>query len=123
MISTFTSLIERSSIRTTSTVGLCIGVVFGTAASFFRNNHGRFTSGSTSSITVSYMTGSAVSLMAILSIRNLLLNAPAARSSTTTATTRLTPLQHLRVLNYQTRSISSSISTEKVPLYVHNRYA
>ncbi|OBZ91171.1 hypothetical protein A0J61_00780 [Choanephora cucurbitarum] len=83
----------------TSTVGLCVSVVFGTAATYLRNSN--------QIIMSRYMTGSAVSIVAFLSIRGFILNTPTQKKKEITQQQGLSPLEHLRVLNYQPRSISS----------------
>ncbi|KAL7308460.1 hypothetical protein PS15m_011660 [Mucor circinelloides] len=87
-------------LKSLTNIGVCVSVVFGTAATFIghkQNQPLRYT---------------AASIVALIGIRGLL-----AKSS---ASSQLSPLQHLKVLNYQPRSISNSISPP-TPRYVHSR--
>ncbi|CAO0792696.1 unnamed protein product [Mucor circinelloides] len=87
-------------LKSLTNIGVCVSVVFGTAATFIghkQNQPLRYT---------------AASIVALIGIRGLL-----AKSS---ARSQLSPLQHLKVLNYQPRSISNSISPP-TPRYVHSR--
>ncbi|KAI8888462.1 hypothetical protein K501DRAFT_282771 [Backusella circina FSU 941] len=63
------------------------------------------------------MAGSTLSVIALLSLRSLLMS-PSGRI---TAQASTKPLQHLKLLNYQPRSISVFSST--LPSYVHSRCA
>ncbi|CAO3650914.1 unnamed protein product [Mucor hiemalis] len=98
----------NNKIKAASACGLCIGVVFGTAASYF----GKKTSKSYVNIMSKYITGSAVSIVALLSVQGLI-KAPESKQRT--------PLQHLKVLNYQYYSISSTPSAT-LPMNIHSRY-
>ncbi|KAI8640388.1 hypothetical protein BD408DRAFT_419807 [Parasitella parasitica] len=77
-------------LKSLANIGVCVGVVFGTAATYIGHKQHqpfRYT---------------AASIVALIGIRELLLKS--------TSKPHLSPLQHLKVLNYQTRSIFSSIS-------------
>ncbi|KAI8992367.1 hypothetical protein BDB01DRAFT_778234 [Pilobolus umbonatus] len=73
------------------------------------------------SIMSKYMTSSAVSVAALLSIRGLLMSPEAMFIKQRRLVTSKTPLQQLRLLNYEPRSISSLSPT--LPMYVHSRCA
>ncbi|CAO3611512.1 unnamed protein product [Mucor fragilis] len=86
--------------KSLANIGVCVGVVFGTAATFIghrQNQPLRFT---------------AASIVALIGIRGLLIKS--------SASSQLSPLQHLKVLNYQPRSIFDSISPP-IPRNVHSR--
>ncbi|KAI9363219.1 hypothetical protein BD770DRAFT_214381 [Pilaira anomala] len=90
--------------KSASAYGLCIGVVFGTAASLLGKVYANLMS--------KYITGSAVSIVALLSIQGLI------QSETQS---KQTPLQHLKVLNYQSYSMST-IPPTKMPMNIHSRF-
>ncbi|KAL0145344.1 hypothetical protein V8B55DRAFT_1460753 [Mucor lusitanicus] len=87
-------------LKSLTNIGVCVGVVFGTAATLIghkQNQPLRYT---------------AASIVALIGIRELLVKS--------SARSQLSPLQHLKVLNYQPRSIFNSISTP-IPRNVHSR--
>ncbi|KAG2201731.1 hypothetical protein INT46_003123 [Mucor plumbeus] len=87
-------------LKSLTNIGVCVGVVFGTAATYLgHRQHQPF----------KY---TAASIVALIGIRELLVK--------TTSRNHLSPLQHLKVLNYQPRSIFDSISPP-IPQYVHSR--
>ncbi|KAI7872610.1 uncharacterized protein EV154DRAFT_104857 [Mucor mucedo] len=87
---------------------LCIGVVFGTAASYF----GKYNRKAYVNLMSKYITVSAVSIAALLSLQGFMVPTTQSKQS---------PLQHLRVLNYQSHSISA-IPTTKPSMNIHSRY-
>lgn len=80
-----------------------------------------------------YMAGSAFSIVALLSklltlimiildVNQSCIGLGGLLTKESSRTRTLSPLQHLKVLNYQPRSLSSSISPNST-LYVHSRHA
>ncbi|GAA5798931.1 hypothetical protein EDC94DRAFT_587142 [Helicostylum pulchrum] len=94
--------------KSASAYGLCIGVVFGTAASLLGKNSSKLYV----NLMSKYITGSAVSIVALLSIQGLIQPARQVKK---------TPLQRLKVLNYQSYSMSS-IPPTKISMNIHSRF-